>query len=74
MSDDPVPEPRHFSLLEPNYLRHFRMMTSDRVKWVVEVEQPRRFVDGGICDTFLEAKAETESAIARDLKRIAESL
>ena len=74
VSDGPDIEPRYFSPLEPNYLRHFRKVGDDRIKWDVEVHRTRRYVDGGICDTFLEAKAEVEATVTRDLKSIAESL
>jgi hypothetical protein len=74
VKEHPDFEPRQYSPLEPSYLRHYRKLPDGRIKWDVEVDQPRRYVDGGICATFNEAKADIEDAVSRDLKRIAESL
>ena len=67
-------EPRTYSLLEPNYLQHFKLMPDGvSVKWDVEVEAPRRYVDGGIATTHDKAIDAAQAAIDRDLKRIADA-
>ena len=71
--DDKQFEPLTHSPFEPNYYRHYRKLDDDRIKWDVEVQEPRRYVDGGICDTMKEADAAIEAAVEKDLKEIARS-
>lgn len=67
-------EPRTYSVMEPNYLQHFKLMPDGvRVKWDVEVEEPRRYVAGSIAATHDDAMDEAQAAIDKDMDEIAKS-
>lgn len=71
MSDQETP--KTYSPFEPSYLRHYKRMPDGQIKWDVEVEEPRRYVGGGIAQTIKEADVAIERAITKDMKELAES-
>jgi hypothetical protein len=66
--------PYFFSPLEPTYRRQFIQTPNGRVKWYVEVDQPREFLTGGICETRRQARAAVERAVARHLRQVTDAI
>jgi hypothetical protein len=61
--------PIYFRSEGPNYLQHFKKMPDGRIRWDVEIENPRRDVAGGMCDTHREARDAAEAAIELDKRK-----
>jgi hypothetical protein len=55
------------SPFEPAFLHHFRKAEGGKIRWDVEVEEPHRYVAGGLADSLKDADAQIEAAISADL-------
>lgn len=74
MSDATEYQPRYYSPFEPIYLRRYQKLIDGSFSWDIQVEEPRRQVGGGICDTLALAREAAQQAIDQDLKELAETL